>query len=104
MATAYKWLPVVNEDCCTGCGKCVEACDNDCLQLVWSYANLVGPVMCGSEGTCQEACPEEAIHMEWVSTPGDQQHGRWQVRPDTLLPASSGWTARMFKGFLQQRS
>lgn len=97
MATAYKWLPIINEDCCTGCGNCVEVCDNHCLEMVWSYARLLCPASCGSEGTCQEACPEDAIHMEWVATAGDQDHGRWQLREDPPPPAFSRLAKNSFR-------
>jgi formate hydrogenlyase subunit 6/NADH:ubiquinone oxidoreductase subunit I len=38
----YKWVPVIDEDRCTGCRNCVEACGPNCLELVDGVAVLVG--------------------------------------------------------------
>jgi len=96
MASTYKWLPIVDENCCTGCGKCVEVCDHNCLELVWSYARLTCQAQCGSEGTCHEACPEDAIRMEWIHSTGDQGHGLWQTREDPQPTAARRWTSVFF--------
>lgn len=99
MATAYKWLPVVNEDSCSGCSKCVEACDHQCLELVWSYAKLQRPVDCGSEGTCMDACPEDAIRMEWIASAGNHNMGEWQfLEPPPEPPAANSWIQRILRG------
>lgn len=74
----YKWIPVVEQDRCTGCGLCVDACDNGCLGMVWSYATLLGPDDCGSEGSCIPVCPDDAIHMEWVVLVGNPKTGQWR--------------------------
>jgi len=77
--TAFKWVPVVDIDYCTGCGECVEACGPQCLEIVDSIAVLVRSDKCGSEEHCIEPCPEVAIHMEWVEMYGDEKVGKWRI-------------------------
>jgi Pyruvate/2-oxoacid:ferredoxin oxidoreductase delta subunit len=90
MRAAYKWLPVIN-DYCHGCGLCVEACEHDCLGMVWDFAKLEVPADCGSEGICMEVCPQGAIRMEWVDATGDQTIGKWCDEPPPLAPSSKSF-------------
>jgi NAD-dependent dihydropyrimidine dehydrogenase PreA subunit len=64
---AARWLPVIQQEQCTGCGLCIEACENHCLELVWDFATLVRPKDCAGDGGCVKACPEKIIQMAWVS-------------------------------------
>jgi MinD superfamily P-loop ATPase len=73
-----KWIPVVAEECCTGCRRCVDACGPGVLEVCDRVAILVRPGFCGSEGHCVPVCPEEAIRMEWSEMEGDQARGRWR--------------------------
>ena len=75
---AFKWLPVVIEGFCTGCGLCVEACGPACLETQKQVAVLARPNDCGSEEHCISACPEDAIHMVWLPAEGDLSIGVWQ--------------------------
>ena len=72
-----KWVPVVAEDQCTGCGLCVEACGPACLEMVDNLPVLTRPDQCGSEEHCIAPCPEDAIRMQWVPMHGDRAVGRW---------------------------
>ncbi len=72
-----KWVPVIMEDRCTGCGLCVEACGLACLDMVDNLAVLVRPDQCGSEEHCIAPCRDDAIHMHWVPMEGDPAVGRW---------------------------
>ena len=78
MNVAYlKWLPVVDEDFCTGCAACVEACGPKSLEIVDRVAVLVRPDTCGSEEHCIAPCPTAAIQMRWVQATGDKERGKW---------------------------
>ncbi len=79
-----KWLPVIDEERCTGCGRCVEACGPKSLEVVNAVAVLARPDTCGSEEHCIKPCPEDAIRLAWVETDGNKAHGRW--RSETLPP------------------
>lgn len=76
-----KWLPVIAEDRCTGCGLCVEACGPACLEIVDQLAVLVRPDQCGSEEHCIAPCRDDAIRMDWVPTDGNRAVGRWYTSP-----------------------
>jgi ferredoxin len=81
MGQAYKWLPVVDEALCTGCGQCVTAC-GPCSLMMWDdIAVLLDPDSCGSEEHCLTACSEDAISMHWVPMGGDQSIGKWMLAP-----------------------
>jgi len=54
-------LPLINEEICTGCGKCVEACPSGALDLVEGHAAIVRPELCSYCGDCEELCPKGAI-------------------------------------------
>lgn len=88
--SAYKWLPVIVEDACTGCGLCVAACGPACLETRNLVAILTRPEDCGSEEHCIRACPEGAIHMGWLASDGDRSLGSWhseeQIRAGFCFP------------------
>ena len=75
---ADKWVPVIQNDRCTGCGLCVEACGPKSLEIVDGTAVLARPETCGSEGHCIPVCQDDAIHMAWVLMKGDRTVGTWR--------------------------
>ncbi|MBI2950006.1 MAG: 4Fe-4S binding protein [Verrucomicrobia bacterium] len=72
-------MPVVDEDLCTGCAACVEACGPKSLEIVDRVAVLVRPDTCGSEEHCIAPCPTTAIQMAWVEMDGDKNRGKWRA-------------------------
>jgi NAD-dependent dihydropyrimidine dehydrogenase PreA subunit len=88
--TAYKWLPVT-VDYCIGCGKCVEACPQGCLELVWEFATLQRAGDCVSAGDCVDVCPQNGIRMAWVKTTGSQDVGHWCATPEPALRPPGRW-------------
>jgi ferredoxin len=81
-----NYLPRVDADACTGCGKCVDVCPVQAMALV-SANNPARPRRrearldekpCLGCGVCVRACPERAIRLEArperVLTPVDTVH------------------------------
>ncbi len=55
-----KRVPVIDEDRCTGCGACVEACEFHALAFVGGRV-LVFDELCHGCGRCGLVCPSGAI-------------------------------------------
>lgn len=51
----------IDEDACTGCGLCVDACHEGAIQLVNGKAKLVRDDYCDGLGDCLPSCPVDAI-------------------------------------------
>lgn len=77
MKPTHKWVPVIDEDKCSGCGLCVTACGPACLEMSDAIAVLILPEACGSEEHCIGACESDAIRMAWLPWTGDISRGKW---------------------------
>jgi MinD superfamily P-loop ATPase len=84
MSRSDKWIPVIDEDACTGCGLCVEACAPSCLSIFDEIAILLCAQACGSEEHCVAVCPDDAVHMPWMPMPGDTQLGIWKTSDEAM--------------------
>lgn len=73
----YKWMPIIDENSCTGCGLCVEACGPRSLALADGIAELALPDTCGSEEHCISVCASDSIRMAWLPFTGDTSRGHW---------------------------
>ncbi len=54
----------IDEEKCTGCGLCVDACHEGALQLVDGKARLMSESYCDGLGNCLPECPAGAIAIE----------------------------------------
>lgn len=54
----------IDENKCTGCGLCVDACHEGALKLVNGKAKLVSDSYCDGLGACLPECPAGAITIE----------------------------------------
>lgn len=54
----------IDEDKCTGCGLCIDACHEGALQLIDGKARLVSESYCDGLGNCLPECPVGAITIE----------------------------------------
>lgn len=86
----YKWLPVIDQDLCTGCTACVDACGPKSLLMVDRLPVLVRPDTCGSEEHCIAPCPMGAIRMTWLEFSGDTKRGRWRRASFSAVKGSVG--------------
>ncbi len=56
-------LVEIDEDRCTGCGKCITACAEGALQIVGGKAKVVSDRFCDGLGACIGECPEGALRI-----------------------------------------
>jgi len=63
-------MPWVNENECTGCGVCVEACPAETIYLENDKAqiHMDNCIRCGH---CHEICPEEAVRHDSEKIPDE---------------------------------
>ena len=54
----------IDEDLCTGCGKCVISCAEGALAIVDGKAKVISEVFCDGLGACIGECPEGALTIE----------------------------------------
>lgn len=54
----------IDEEKCTGCGICVEACHEGAIGMIDGKAKLLRDDYCDGLGDCLPACPENAISFE----------------------------------------
>ena len=78
-----NFLPVIDEEKCTGCGKCVSACPVEAMTLV-SANHPTRPKLkkaslnedlCLGCGVCVRKCPEDTLGVERARSAGD--HAAW---------------------------
>ncbi|MDR2671947.1 MAG: 4Fe-4S binding protein [Coriobacteriales bacterium] len=53
--------PLINSDECSACGICVDACEQDVLDIVGDSVAVVNEDACIACGNCMEECPMGAI-------------------------------------------
>jgi len=54
----------IDEEKCTGCGDCVDACAEAAIEIVDGKARMMGEVFCDGLGACLDKCPEDALTIE----------------------------------------
>ena len=61
---AKRKIIKIDEDKCTGCGKCIPNCPEGALQMIDGKARLVSDLFCDGLGACIGSCPYGAITIE----------------------------------------
>jgi len=83
MKPTHKWMPVVDEDICSGCGLRAKACGPRCLEMQTELPVLTVPDACGSEEHCIGLCFDDAIWMAWLPWKSGTSRGEWRSFPDS---------------------
>jgi NAD-dependent dihydropyrimidine dehydrogenase PreA subunit len=61
---ALRNIVKIDEEKCTGCGLCVNACAEGAIKIIDGKAKLVSEIYCDGLGACLGHCPEDAITIE----------------------------------------
>ncbi|MCW4016546.1 MAG: 4Fe-4S binding protein [Candidatus Bathyarchaeota archaeon] len=54
----------IDYSCCTGCRKCVEACDYGVIEWFEDQPIVTNPINCSACSKCKLICPVEAISVK----------------------------------------
>ncbi|MBQ6598199.1 MAG: 4Fe-4S binding protein, partial [Lentisphaeria bacterium] len=64
----------IDQEKCTGCGKCIPNCPEGALQVIDGKARLVSDLFCDGLGACIGQCPQGAIRtVEREAEPYDER-------------------------------
>ncbi|MGD0056253.1 MAG: 4Fe-4S binding protein [Methanomassiliicoccales archaeon] len=56
--------PRVDENRCTGCGKCEEVCPARVYRIIDRLSKVEGAEECTECGACMDECPSKAIELK----------------------------------------
>ncbi len=74
----------IDEEKCTGCGRCIPGCAEGALKIIDGKARLLSDLFCDGLGACIGHCPEQAITViEREAEPYDEE----KVLDERILPA-----------------
>ena len=74
--TESTFVPVIDEQGCTGCRKCAELCEFNALTVIGDKV-LVFPELCHSCEGCRMICADQAVH-EGHRVLGTRETGTWK--------------------------
>ena len=76
----------INQDKCSGCGLCVQACHEGAIGLVEGKARLMREDYCDGLGDCLPACPENPITFEEREAPANNEAAVLAAKQNTINP------------------
>ena len=59
-----RMIVKIDEEKCTGCGKCVSPCAEGAIRIIDGKAKVISEELCDGMGFCIGICPEGAISTE----------------------------------------
>jgi ferredoxin len=75
VAKKGRLIVTIDEDKCTGCGSCIDACLTGALKMVNGKSKLVDERLCDGFGSCIAACQYNAIRLEYK----DVKNFNWSI-------------------------
>ncbi|WP_235837283.1 ATP-binding protein [Carboxydothermus islandicus] len=64
MEKVVRKIVKINEELCTGCGKCVTPCVEGAIEIVNGKAKVLREELCDGAGFCLAVCPTGALTIE----------------------------------------
>lgn len=64
MANKARKIIRINEELCTGCGKCVSPCAEAAIEIIDGKAKVLRDELCDGAGFCLGTCPTGALSLE----------------------------------------
>lgn len=64
----------IDEESCTGCGKCALACAEGAIEIRDGKAKVISEIFCDGLGACIGECPEGALTIEEREAPAFDEH------------------------------
>jgi ferredoxin len=64
MKKVERMIIAIDEDLCIGCGRCVNSCPTNALELRDDKASLKDEKLCDGFGSCIAVCSENALYIE----------------------------------------
>lgn len=61
---AVRKVIKIDEEKCTGCGKCVMPCAEGAIEIVGGKAKVIRDELCDGAGYCLGICPTGALTLE----------------------------------------
>lgn len=88
----------IDEQKCTGCGLCAEACHEGAIGMIDGKARLLREDYCDGLGDCLPACPAEAISFEMRDAPAYDEAAVQEEKRRRQTAAPATGTCRTMSG------
>ena len=86
----------IDEEACTGCGACAEACHEGAIKIIDGKARLTREDYCDGLGDCLPACPAGAITVEEREAPAyDEAAVRAAKEEKTAQGCPGSWAGAL---------
>ena len=96
----------IDEEKCSGCGACAEACHEGAIEMINGVAKLTREDYCDGLGDCLPACPTGAISFEEREAPAYDEAAVLKARAEqkSCRSASGGCPGSRSRGIVREHT